>query len=778
MFTSPNQLSLRVLIFCLSVIIGLGCSPDTDQQLDSSSSDITDSAPSDTGDAPDSAPSDIGDAPASNTPPQWPSDAQLIAVAGIDEVYLNWPVATDEEGEAVVYRVYVDGSQTAELSGLEYVASELEPETEFVFTIQAGDTADNWSTDGPSATVTTAVDFDPGFRRLTQEQYNRSLADLHETLWQAACAKTNCDPTWERDSDTWYAILTIQNWGYWGDYRVGYPGDVQTNGTEEPRGGYKRLDQVVYDEHIASWVGSTMEISGAGYENWVGKYLIFGACDQDNDNGITNFASQEEIDENCISNFITDFGKLAFRRPISAEEHSFFMDTYQEVGALYASDNLNTQERADRGLRNVIAVINNSPEFLYRVEVGDENGDLTAWEVASRLSYHFWNTMPDEALFAAAEDGSLLTEAGYAAQVERLANDPRTRRSVDEFYRDYFRVQDLPNIHQQDGPNQYHGGPDYNVYANAINMIQPAMRDELANLGAWFTLDQPGTYEEMFRSNLHFLECQYPAWVPDQCYGAGPYSQWTYEIGGCVGVDDCYGGGWDGQSPPITLPQNERAGLLTRLALLGHDTILARPIRRGLYIREALLCEKIPPPESCDVVKPPEIIPGMTVREQVEAVTEVVGSTCAGCHSTMINGFGHALNHFSSKGQYWDTERTFTDQTNSDGEYWYIIAPQDQWPPIDATGTTHFDGDMVTINGAHELVDLLATSGKMEACWSREYFRFAMGRAEWTGDQESIDNLTTLLQGGGTLADAYKAMAHQAQFRSLYKPPEIPEVTP
>jgi hypothetical protein len=135
------------------------------------------------------------------------------------------------------------------------------------------------------------------------------------------------------DVDRWYEMFTIQGWGYWGNYRVGYPADVQTNGTEEPRGGYKRLDQVVYDEHVAVWVGSTMEVAGYNYEEWVGKWLVFDACDQDNDDGVTNFATQEEINENCVSNYITTFGKLAFRRPLSAEEHQFFMDTYLEVSA-------------------------------------------------------------------------------------------------------------------------------------------------------------------------------------------------------------------------------------------------------------------------------------------------------------------------------------------------------------------------------------------------------------------------------------------------------------
>jgi hypothetical protein len=377
---------------------------------------------------------------------------------------------------------------------------------------------------------------------------------------------------------------------------------------------------------------------------------------------------------------------------------------------------------------------------------------------------------------------------------------------LDEFYRDFFRVQDIPSpsTFTQDGPNSYHAFPT-NHYGNAASDPVPSLQNELVNLGVWFTQTQPGTFEDMFRSNLHFMECVYPPHKPDQCFGAGPWSQWAYGIEGCDGsaaIDLCPSGGWDGTSAPLTFPEAERVGLLTRLAFLAHDTHTARPIRRGLKIREMLLCDPIPPPENCDVVKPPDLtgvctdINGveatectddmhcaagetcvgwdkqvtMTVREKVEAITETPGTTCVGCHSTFINGFGHALGHFSSQGQYWETEHMFTSQKNGVGDFWYFLAPPDQWAPIDASGTTVFNGQMVSINGAQELSDVLVNSGQMEWCWSREYFRFAMGRIEWEGDAEDIEALAQSLRDGSTLGDAFKAVAYLPQFKELYKP--------
>ena len=77
---------------------------------------------------------------------------------------------------------------------------------------------------------------------------------------------------------------------------------------------------------------------------------------------------------------------------------------------------------------------------------------------------------------------------------------------------------------------------------------------------------------------------------------------------------------------------------------------------------------------------------------------------------------------------------------------------------------------MVTVDGAHELADALVDSGQMEWCWSREYFRFAMGRIEWAADADTIENLAQSLRDGATLADGFKAIAYLPQFKTLNKP--------
>ncbi|MEC8025585.1 MAG: fibronectin type III domain-containing protein, partial [Myxococcota bacterium] len=773
-------------------------------------------------------------------PPTW-EEATLTAVPSGLDAALTWQAATDDIG-VVAYRVFVDGQNMLEVTETQAVVSGLMPETTYTFKVEAGDAAGNWSTDGPSATATTMKVHDPGFKRLTKYQFNRTLADLTGYIWNVGCSHDYvdhwaCGEGFFRDADSWFDHFnrTVQH-GSWGKYNHGYPDDQHVHSPDAYHGGFKRLDTKLYQTHISSWVTGAMNIAGNSMEKWVGALRILRPCKAANDAGLTNYASDDELYEACMSNFIHDFGKRAYRRPVTSDEHSYLMETYAEAMVDYAQTGEDGFALYARGLRNVVATILLSPQFIYRIELGDAEGKLTGWELASRLSYHFWDTMPDDELFAAVEDGSLSTPEGYATQVERLFSDPKAQRSIDGFYRDYFRVQDLKDPQKQDYPGSswgwifYHEGGKHGGETekqegrvpwygskNLSNGVVWSMEQELVNLGRWFTFNQPGTFEEMFRSNLHFMQCpDEPDWDGVmRCSGAGPWSQYTYEIEGtCTDFDDCLekewidtGNGWDGISPPITLPEPERAGLLTRMPLLVHDTHVARPIRRGLAIREMLLCDPVPPPENCDVVKPPNVTgmcesaagqtgvscnddmqcePGetcvgwdkevtMTVREKAEALTEVPGTTCANCHSTFINGFGHALGHFSSLGKYWEKEHLFTNHKSNEDpdEFWfYHIEPPENWPEIDTTGTTILDGQWVSFDGPHEVADLLVDSGKMEWCWSREYFRYAIGRFDTEADADSIEQMAESLRTGASLADAYKSIAHTQQFKTLVAKPK------
>lgn len=810
--------------------------------------------------------------------PKWVDDRLSISPEPFS-VLLSWAAAVDEVA-VVGYRIFQDGELVDEVAETEISLSGLEHDTEYTFKIEAGDGTGHWSIDGPEALTSTIKLDDPGFKRLSDEQYHRTMGDLMAMLKELYCEsdqRWGCK-TWY-PSSSWYSKMSKGNeiaFNLWGDYARLYLRDEVEPAPGELRGGYRRLDQVVYQEHINSWIQSSMIIGQHYFEDqpwhWLsgaltnygnmgfGDLVVFQPCIAIYENNPSLFSSDAEMYESCVSNFISVFGPRVYRRPLSNDDYTSLLNVYQTALVVYNESEIidSTQDAAfrlaSRGLRNVIAVLLNSPQFLYHIEVGDERGVLSAYELASRLSYHFWNSMPDTELFEAAADGSLLTEDGYRIQVDRVFADDRTKESIKDFYHDYFRVEDIPDIVSQDAISDvqrwryqlgvtdrsgfylhptsksgYFGGL---LSYSTIQGIGPSSQQELMNLGTWFTKTQPGTFEDMFRSNQHFLKC--PTNNCGECtdnvkWGSEAWGMYIYEMynDSCHDWLSCIEQGlsgpvktscneglfnpptmsWDGVSQPRELPQPERVGLLTRIGFLAHKSLNARPIQRGLKIQEMLLCNPVPPPENCDVVRPPvltglcqsngestgvqcsdnqhcnpgEVCEGwdrevtMTVREKVEAITEVPGTSCAGCHSNVINGFGHALGHFSSEGRYWEREHMFTTEKDSDGDFTYTMDPSENWPEINTMGSAlmidqNGVGQRVTVDGAAELADALVESGRMEWCWSREYFRYTIGRLETVEDADDIESIAELLREGATLADGFKAIVYLPQFKTLIKP--------
>ena len=216
-----------------------------------------------------------------------------------------------------------------------------------------------------------------------------------------------------------------------------------------------------------------------------------------------------------------------------------------------------------------------------------------------------------------------------------------------------------------------------------------------------------------------------------------------------------------------------------------------------------LLCDPIPPPENCDVVRVP-ILTGLcsadgvltsrecshdshceagqvchdpfkknrlTVRDVVEEITEVPGTSCATCHARWINGMGHALNNYSSQGLYRPNEPMRL-EANAGNRFRLTtsLKPQEEWPPYNAVGEFQFEGEPYTVNGAEELAEFLANSGRLESCWAQQYFRYTMGRLETVSDEPLIEALADQLRGGATLAEVFKGIAFTETFKSISKP--------
>jgi hypothetical protein len=376
----------------------------------------------------------------------------------------------------------------------------------------------------------------------------------------------------------------------------------------------------------------------------------------------------------------------------------------------------------------------NAPQFLYHVEFGGEavagkpdTYKLSDSELAAKLAYHFWQAPPDDALLAAADRGELSSEEGFAAAVDRLVNDERARKGFDTFLREWFDTRALRPLDQSVGNKVFDAFVGNDVPSPELNAD---MVTELVDSFAYHAGKGDG-FGEWVQSPYAFAK--------------------TEELARLQGVEP-----WSGTGEPPKYNDAEHAGLLTRPALLATSGANTRPIMRGVFIRERLLCDEIAPPPANANAKPPELSGQHTTREVVEALTEKDGTPCAGCHKAQINGLGFALEGFDALGRVRETQ----DLYDANGQ---VLATKD----IDATSTPRVSsGDMAPVEGANELTDRILDSGKAEACFSRQYLRFTLAReADLTEDGCALESLRAKLKEGASVADAMKALVFRPEFR-------------
>jgi predicted nucleic acid-binding Zn ribbon protein len=212
---------------------------------------------------------------------------------------------------------------------------------------------------------------------------------------------------------------------------------------------------------------------------------------------------------------------------------------------------------------------------------------------------------------------------------------------------------------------------------------------------------------------------------------------------------------WDGVSEPPVFVAGQRPGLLTRALFLSTGSPNTRPIMKGVFIRKNILCDAIPPPPPGANAKPPELEPGMTTRETVEELTETPGTVCAGCHAALINALGFATESFDALGRY-RTEQRFFDASGS---------PTGSKPVV-TSGVPHVTAVETPAAGAADLMQQILASGKVEACLSRNFFRYTFARWE---DPEldgcALEGMRKSLENGGTLVDLVMAAALDGSFR-------------
>lgn len=482
---------------------------------------------------------------------------------------------------------------------------------------------------------------------------------------------------------------------------------------------FARMDHTVSQQHVDTQFAAAQRIASELTSTSEGMNALLGDCAG---------ASDGTAIDACVDAFVARFGGYAFRAPLSEADLTFYREVYASPGKLDA-----------RALSDVITVILTAPEFLYVVEGRGETSAepgmvaLTPYEKATRLALHFWQTIPDQALMARADAGDLSTSEGIAAVVSDLLDDPRSATTIQSFVREWFHLDALRPL------DSLAGDPVYDAFVGD-DIPSPDLRDDMIA-----ELTESLAYHA-FTNGDGLTE-----WV------TSPYSfARSEELAAIYEVPT-----WDGTSEPPRFAEGERAGLLTRAALLATGTANTRPVMKGVFIRRNLLCDTIAPPPNNAAKNTPELSDNQTTREVVEALTEGEGSSCAGCHTTQINGLGFPSESFDGLGRARSAQRLF-DGTGA------VVAER----PVDTQAIPRvWLQDERPVNNVAELTERVLESGKVEACFARQYVRFALGREEDVDlDGCTLEAVRTSVTEGKPIKDAFAAIALSPRFLERYVP--------
>ncbi|UCF47054.1 MAG: DUF1592 domain-containing protein, partial [Myxococcales bacterium] len=406
---------------------------------------------------------------------------------------------------------------------------------------------------------------------------------------------------------------------------------------------------------------------------------------------------------------VRDLGRRAYRRSLSNVEIDAHVALFGQ-GAAHFPD----MDPFDAGIRVVLEAFLQSPYFVYRVDTGQSrNGDtvqLNDFEIASRLSYMIWNTMPDDALLDEAERGALHTTQEVATQAARLLDDPRGQAMLERFHAQLFNWDLYGDLSKDPSAFPlYYGGVGLDMYEEARLFVMHVVLEEDGNLAELLTA--PYTFANAGLAAIYELEGGF-----DQSFSQASFNSTEH-------------------------PQ--RGGLLTQLGFLASHGGLTGSVHRGVFINQRVLCTELPPPP--DELPPIPSDSGMTMtsRERIEMHTGP-GTCGAGCHSTFINPVGFAFESFDGLGQY---------RTEEFGL------------PIDASGTFEFADGPVTFDGAAEFSDAITQRVQTHDCYTKHWVEYALGRDTAGSDLDLIQDLGDASLDGLSIRAMIIELVQSEEFR-------------
>lgn len=425
----------------------------------------------------------------------------------------------------------------------------------------------------------------------------------------------------------------------------------------------------------------------------------------------------------CRDDFLRAFATRAFRRPASEAD----IDSFRP---LFAAADPPPEDAFRQGVRRSLEAILQSPELLYVIvgaaglesphaesppPAGDASAGprLTDYEMASRLSYFLYDSMPDEALFTAAREQRLHTPDQIEAAARYMLTQPRVLEKLVAFHEQLWQFERFARI-----------SPDAATYP----MVQDGLVQSVRQATRAFVRDilrNGGGLTELLTAPHAYAD---------------------------DGLRVLYGLPQTGSArfARVDFDPEQRRGLLMQVGYLASNAYSIRtdPIHRGLFVIRNLLCRTVPdPPPGATTTPPPDTErPIVTTRDEVDLVTGQ--SFCPTCH-TEINAPGFAFEGFDAVGR---------------------ARASENGAPVDTAGSLWIDGRLAHFDGAVQLVELLARSREAHRCYSRRWLEFAYGRPLATSDLPTLDQIA---ESSLPIADIILAIVRSPAFSTLPSRPAV-----
>ncbi|MBX2800467.1 MAG: DUF1592 domain-containing protein [Myxococcales bacterium] len=406
----------------------------------------------------------------------------------------------------------------------------------------------------------------------------------------------------------------------------------------------------------------------------------------------------------CGHATLTQTMSRAWRRPTTESEQRWITDLFDGWLALGFGEALQLS------LQTLLL----SPDFLYQIEHGTP-GDptrLTDFEIANRLSYFLWGTMPDDVLFELAAKGRLQRRSEVTTQARRMIAHPASRSALLDFHKQWLGFEHIQTIDPEPDvffASLYDGeaADDEEEVGYFVDSLKAALEAEFEEM-VRRTVFTTGTLDSLLTTRETVVSEQTAALYGVSFADGEPVALGPYGVGEEREILDM---------SRVTLPAEQRAGFLTTGAFLASHSHPRQPspVLRAVFLRDRLLCvPSPPPPDDVPALQAGEEVTWTTNRERYALHTQE--PACAGCHIP-IDGTGFAFEHYDAVGGWRDT---------------------DNGAPVDSSGElvgTDVDGP---VPDAVSLIEAIAGSRQLHDCAVLNWYRYATHRSEVDADRQAL----------------------------------------